>query len=173
MKAKMIFASMLLALSAGVASANDIQVNAGVIPTDPLNPWSDIFSHTSGAFTDTIDFTIPYPYLGSSANPLYLTLHGTLVTNIANLVYTVYSGTSAVNSAPIVSYSGDGTSYDLSLTASGPYHILVKGDVLGTNTKGSYALALVSSVPEADTYAMMLMGIGMLGYIARRRQQRG
>lgn len=173
MKAKMIFASILFALSAGVASANDIQVNAGVIPTDPLNPWSEIFNHTSGSFTDTIDFTIPYPYLSSSANPLYLTLHGTQVTNIASLVYTVYGGVSGSSGAAIVSYSGDGTSYDLPLTAAGPYHIEVQGLVSGSNTKGSYALALVSSVPEEQTYVMMLMGIGMMGYVARRRQRRG
>jgi hypothetical protein len=30
---------------------------------------------------------------------------------------------------------------------------------------------VVSSVPEPDTYAMMLAGLGMMGWIARRRKQ--
>jgi hypothetical protein len=59
------------------------------------------------------------------------------------------------------------------LTVAGVYHIVVSGFVTGTDTQGAYGLALVSAVPEPQTYAMMLLGIGMMGYVARRRQRRG
>lgn len=41
--------------------------------------------------------------------------------------------------------------------------------VLGTGT----ASAAVSAVPETSPYAMMLGGLGLLGFIARRRQKQG
>jgi hypothetical protein len=173
MKAKMIFASILLALSAGVASADDFQVNAGVIPTDPLHPYSHIFLHESGGFTDTIDFVIPNPALSSSANPLYLDLGGTLVTNISNLAYTVFGGTSALPGSPYGTFFGDNTTHSIAGLVAGSYHIIVSGFVSGTDTQGSYGVALVSAVPEPETYAMMLLGVGVLGFVARRRKQIG
>jgi len=36
----------------------------------------------------------------------------------------------------------------------------------------SFAVSTVTTaVPEAETYAMMLAGLGMVGFIARRRKQ--
>jgi len=32
-------------------------------------------------------------------------------------------------------------------------------------------VAAVAAVPEPETYAMMLAGLGLLGYMARRRKQ--
>lgn len=173
MKAKMIFASVLLALSAGVASADDQAWSAGVISTDPFHPSSHIFLHESGGFTDTINFVIPNPALGTSASPLYLNLNGTLVTNISSLSYSVYGGTSAVPGSLVGSYWGNNTSYSVPVSLAGAYHIIVTGSVAGTDAQGAYGLALVSAVPEPQTYAMMLLGIGMIGYAARRRQRRG
>ena len=40
---------------------------------------------------------------------------------------------------------------------------------LGTNGKLSY-VAAVAPVPEADTWAMMLLGLGFMGFVARRKQ---
>jgi len=35
------------------------------------------------------------------------------------------------------------------------------------------AIRLVSAIPEPETYALMLAGIGAIGFIARRRGKRG
>jgi hypothetical protein len=48
-------------------------------------------------------------------------------------------------------------------------------DVAGTSPSGSgsYGVAAVlTPVPEPETYAMMLAGLGLMGFIARRRKQR-
>ena len=47
--------------------------------------------------------------------------------------------------------------------------------ISGTSAfNGSYAGTLnVSAVPEPETYAMMLGGLGLLGFMARRRKQQG
>ena len=36
--------------------------------------------------------------------------------------------------------------------------------------KGSYTLAPISPVPEAETYAMFLAGLGVLGALALRKK---
>ena len=37
----------------------------------------------------------------------------------------------------------------------------------------SYTSTTIAAVPEPETYAMMLGGLGLLGFMARRRQRRG
>ena len=39
---------------------------------------------------------------------------------------------------------------------------------LGTN--GSLVYSTVAAVPEADTWAMMMLGLGFMGFVARRKQ---
>ncbi len=47
--------------------------------------------------------------------------------------------------------------------------------VNGNAVAGNYLFAadgnLVLAVPEAETYAMMLAGLGLVGFMARRRTQ--
>ncbi|NGZ84501.1 PEP-CTERM sorting domain-containing protein [Duganella sp. SAP-35] len=135
-------------------------------------PYGHIFLHEEGTFTDMIDFTIPAGSLGSSANPLNLALGGFDVFNIANLAYSVYGGTSEeIGGKWYGTYLGNNTSYDLPLGMGGAYHIVVNG-LVTTEQGGAYAVALVSGVPEPETYAMLLGGLGLMGVVARRRKSR-
>ena len=58
--------------------------------------------------------------------------------------------------------------------AAGTYTLQIKGSVTGA-FGGSYAGVLnlsnpvTSNVPETDTYAMMLAGLGLIGFAARRK----
>lgn len=171
MKVKKIVAASLLAMAAGFASADDIQIDAGAITTDVMNPYGHMFMHEVGMFTDTIDFTIPAGSLGSSANAIMLTLGNTNVFSITGLTYSVYGGTST-NAGPwYATYAGNNITSDLPLSMAGAYHIIVTGNADGT-MGGSYAISLVSSVPEPATYGMMLGGIALLAGYARSRKAR-
>jgi hypothetical protein len=167
----MILASMVMALSAGFASADDFAIDAGMITTDTMHPYGHIFTHEVGSFTDTIDFTIPYGSVGSSVNPLLLTLGGVNVYDITNLTYSVFGGVSGGNGQPYGTFLGDNTSHDVPLSLAGAYHILVTGYANGSSG-GAYGIALVSGVPEAETYTMLLGGIALLGVVARRRRNK-
>ncbi|NYE62145.1 hypothetical protein FHW58_003360 [Duganella sp. 1224] len=52
---------------------------------------------------------------------------------------------------------------------AGNYYLKVTGQVL-SKSGGSYAGSLnVTAVPEAETYAMLLAGLGMIGFVGRRK----
>lgn len=55
--------------------------------------------------------------------------------------------------------------------AAGNYYLQVNGNMAGT-TAGSFggALQMAAPVPEPETYGMMLGGLGLLGFLARRRK---
>ena len=75
-------------------------------------------------------------------------------------------------------------------TAAGPYHAFITGpngvgmtdlnslvslpggvvltEATGINNHGQ--VAVIGNIPEPETYAMLLAGLGLLGFIARRRK---
>lgn len=57
---------------------------------------------------------------------------------------------------------------------AGSYYWAVAGDAVGSNG-GVYLFAANTAavVPEPETYAMMLAGLGMIGFIGRRRLAKG
>lgn len=167
MKTKFAIAGLVSLLLSGAALANDISIDAGVLPISPLKPYSHVFIHDANAFTDTIDFVVSAGSLGSSANPLNLKFAGSDVYNIAGLSYALWGGTSAQNAVFYGQFSGDNTTFDIDLNP-GAYHVLVSGVANGSDG-GVYALALVSGVPEPETLAMMLAGLGLVGVVVRRR----
>lgn len=62
---------------------------------------------------------------------------------------------------------------EFALLTAGNYYVQVTGSVLGT-TGGSYGTTLsltpaVTAVPEAETYAMLLAGLGLVGFVGRRK----
>jgi hypothetical protein len=54
--------------------------------------------------------------------------------------------------------------------AADSYYLLVSGKVLAATPTGYGGSLTVSAVPEADAYAMLLAGLGVVGYLARRRR---
>ncbi|WP_269746271.1 FxDxF family PEP-CTERM protein [Janthinobacterium sp. CG_S6] len=74
----------------------------------------------------------------------------------------------------VVSGTGAGGGWNISSLAigSGDYTLEVIGDVTG-NLHGSYAGTLnVSAVPEPETYGMLLAGLGLVGFAARRKAKK-
>ncbi|GAB3458589.1 hypothetical protein GCM10027321_14450 [Massilia terrae] len=58
--------------------------------------------------------------------------------------------------------------------AAGNYYLKVSGNVVGTTAAsfGGATMMMAAPVPEPETYGMMLGGLGVLGFLARRRKQK-
>ena len=75
--------------------------------------------------------------------------------------YSIYIGVSWF--APV-----NNNTFTLSLS---PFTSVYHAGVNGTDAAVSYSSSFVSSVPEPESYALMLAGLGLMGAVARRRKQ--
>jgi len=84
---------------------------------------------------------------------------------------------------PSNSFASGGVNYTLeflgfgSITGSGfstvnQFHVL-EGATASTQLLGRVTSNIISPVPEPETYAMLLAGLGLIGFIARRKNQNG
>ncbi len=116
----------------------------------------------TGAFDDTYTFTL---------NPS--TTFNALVTGWWGINQTGFAAT--LNGAPLSfsATSTPGTSY-LSLnnvTGSSSYTLHIIGSADPSGSSYNVALNSVVAVPEPETFAMLLAGLGLIGMVARRRNK--
>lgn len=134
----------------------------------------------AGSFLDTYSFTLPtVDQLGSSAVANNLFLKNSVL-NISSGQVDLFQGVfgDATPDTLKLSYSFDGTSGDtthaLSGLAPGSYYYEVKGTATGSQG-GLYTLTSTftspSPVPEPETYGMLMAGLGLMGFIARRKSK--
>lgn len=161
MKLRSIAAASLLAL----ASASSFAVNLGTLD---LSSGSNSFGNTpiAGSFVDTISFTI----VASVFNAGIITVvNGTQNVDFTSIVLTGPAGTFSVpklTSDPVEVWATPAAGYTLT---AGTYTLTLTG----TNSAsiGSYSANLaVTPVPEPETYAMLLAGLGIVGLSMRRRR---
>src|SRR5471032_2178600 len=165
MKTKFVLANLALLAASGMASANDISIDAGVLPVNPATPYGHLFVHDASAFMDTIDFMVSTGSLGSSANSLNVEFRGLEVFDIQGLSYSVWGGTAAASTVWYGTFPGNNISYDIGLNLPGAYHPVVTGVADGLSG-GAYGVALISGVPEPEMLAMLLAGLGIVGVVA-------
>ena len=170
MKSKFIAGAAVLLLTAGSAFAG------------AALPEKDITSNIGflGKFTESFTWTVDNSYTGSFAN-LYVTgptenfsaLTLTLFGTNGSPVNSVNLGT--VDNSSLIANFVDNNQH--LLTAGQTYNVVVTGTAKNT---GSLALAgvyfsaatagPVTPVPEPETYAMLLAGLGLVGTMVRRRK---
>ena len=142
-----------------------------------LNPSASFASTVAGNFTDTWTFN-----LGSAS---------TVATSISNVAVTLGSfayggitgftallnGTTFLNLSSLRSNNGPVSTTTQVLAGgshvpAGLFTLNVSGNAgAGASYGGSIVAAPVSAVPEPETFAMLLAGLGLMGAIARRRNK--
>ena len=163
-----------LVLSSAAVHATDI--DWGLLADGDSRSSSQL--HSPGTFTDTFSFSIGASSLDASAAvALNLTL-GVPVYHISNGAYSLYGKGSdgAIGGGDDLSFGGwafGGTTGDSSHTvslATGDYYFAVSGLADGS-AGGTYVISTaIAPIPEPETYAMLLTGLGLMGFVLRRQQ---
>ena len=159
-------------LSFGIGSAN---ADVTVLPGTVSSIASIETNHIPGlgtVFNDEIQFSVTAGATQIIANAVTLDLPGFL--GIEPLTVTLYSGPNGDHSSPIgsVDQTTQGVSFGTGpfpLTlAPGIYHLDFDG--MTTEVNGGFYSVAIAAVPEPETYAMLLVGLGLIGFAARRRK---
>ncbi len=163
--------TMWLGLAAGTANAGVPTFSGWDGSADAGYNASFWNTGVASSFTDLFSFVIPADASGNGdANVISLTSRN--ITNVQLTAFTLFESLSGVFSTGVI--DGTGTEATLSFTGGqvpGSYTLTVAGYKINTALSGSYAGSLaISPVPEPETYAMLLAGLGLIGFSARRRK---
>lgn len=167
MHIKQIAAAAALAVSAFAASA----ASTDWLAHDPVEFGSGSGIGSGSSILDTFSFSL------GSASALTTTAVSNESANLDLTGATVFLYKGTVGSGSFVSGFGfDSTSITASVTplTAGLYYYLVSAAVGSGAVAGSYTLTSlvspVAPVPEPETYALMLAGLGAVGFMLRRRR---
>ena len=142
----------------------------GTIGSSPTVLAATIVGTPSLYFEEYPNFTISGLNLPSgSANTYYLSIFGVDVVEITNLTVEVWDSTHPLGSFQFATFTGNNTTTAFGTLADGQYHLDISGYLGDQANIGQYSIA-ISAVPEPETYAMLLAGLGLIGFSARRRR---
>jgi PEP-CTERM motif len=117
---------------------------------------TSVFDLTSGVFADPYTFTLSgLSDLVGDTNSSGITWFGVLL------------------QAPSLSYSALDTNPDDGFSFSNLSAATYSLTFLGAGTGGYGGFYTVTAVPEPETYALMLAGLGIVGFVAARRRAQG
>lgn len=129
------------------------------------------FSNVVGSFVDTYVFDLSEASQSVGTTVTFSLSLGNSSLALSNMTLTLMDGAMTVLGSDTQAASGNTLYIDTLLGVGTGYSFVVAGDVTGS-LGGSYAgLVAAVPVPEAETYAMMLAGLGLVGLMARRRRQ--
>lgn len=173
MQVKSVVLMGALALGAAGAQANTVDWNNHDVLEIGVN-------FVSGVFTDYFLFDIAPDALNVTSTAVANNLGNGFILNIDDGLYSVWSagadlgigGGDDVKLTADFSFDGQsGNGYHSVALNPGSYYYMVSGNGNGS-LGGSYMLtSTIAPVPEPESAAMLLAGLGMLGFLARRRRQ--
>jgi PEP-CTERM motif len=162
---RVIALTLWFGLAAGAANAGVPTISGWDGSTDTGYNASFWNTGVSNVFSDWISFSMPADSSGNSQSNV-ISLGGGGITFSAFNLYenAILIATGIVDtSSSYLSFSGG--------TTPGNYSLNIAGFKLNPSASASYAGNIsISPVPEPETYAMMLAGLGLLGFSIRRRK---
>ncbi|MXS82130.1 FxDxF family PEP-CTERM protein [Nitrosomonas oligotropha] len=158
----------VIALSFGLGIGT---ASAALTPPVFSPSWNAIFGNddvVTSTFSDVYPVTLPFDALSGGAS----------VTSGFNLLgFNVFIDSFALVDASTATLVASGIAGSTSVFSFGPlsavdnYQLLVEGHIIGPNNSGSYSGNFeISPVPEPETYAMLFVGLGLVGFSLFRRE---
>lgn len=175
MKHVQILAFALAAVMAGSAVA-DTTYNIGTLGTAPYTNVVNVSAgtpYTLGStnynFTDTYNFSVSNAFVAGTVVTIDLDL-GSIGYHISNLRLDLFNSGNTWLDGDMVSSAQDvAVSVNAPLIA-GNYYFTLRGLADGENTNAGIYTFTAAAIPEAKTYAMMLAGLGLIGFTVVRRR---
>ena len=123
----------------------------------------------SGTFTDVWTFNVAAPGASAAVSATNISFNGAGgITGFAGSLAMVALTPTSVPSPPVVVNVLSGFTGTL---APGAYTLNISGNAgAGASYGGNVVL---TPIPEPETYALMLAGLGVVGFMAARRRSRG
>ncbi|MBV7535958.1 FxDxF family PEP-CTERM protein [Duganella sp. sic0402] len=175
--AQAIIATLLLAGAAFSANAADASHATKVLTLNPAGGAANYTaSFASSLATSTFADTFSFRVSGTSLLAADVTATGISATSGLDLAaFAVYSSNGTLLYSAVQKSNGAIDNWKLNtknlILSAGNYYLQVNGTINGAGSlSGNIALRAVA-VPEADTYAMLLAGLGLVGAVARRRKR--
>jgi hypothetical protein len=164
--------AIVLATASAFAGAADFERSNNIVLVDGTSDFGPVESFSSSSldktFSDLFYFTIPGL---SSADSNISSISFGDTNGIDFSKFDLFKVGSPV-AAAVGSLDADSGLWVLSGTnlTAGSYFFQVEGTITTADAVSYSGNVLVSAVPEADTYAMLLAGLGLVGFVARRRK---
>lgn len=181
---KQLLAALALAGVFSSAQAATISLSGGDFPYDlganPTDENAYSVTHGVGSFTDIFTFTLTdlSNTISSAVSLLLPGLDGGDSSyEINNGTLSLFADTDANGAGGsdvllgTVAYGDANGVLSVNNVEAGAYYWAVAGDAVGTNGGVYLYSANTAPVPEPETYAMMLAGLGMLGFVGKRRMK--
>ena len=171
MKVKSMVAAVAIALTAFSSYANDTQ---DLLTITGSASFSSRLNDVTGSFTDIFNFNLVQPSLVSSSitNTSFI-----FTSSTSGLIgsFAAWLDSTPLSLSLVTTPIGGGTSFEFQLLsggtsmAYGSHTLTVSG--VRDSSGGSYGGSIYTApVPEPETVAMLLAGLGLVGTIARRRK---
>ena len=154
------------ALAAVGVAAQAATYDIGVLPVAPTT-FVQTVSVPAGSFMDTFSFVAPSGSGYSGTGAALSVDVGANILNINGLTVSLYDAGHNLLSTGTV---GESSAVTWSLLSGANYSFEVSGNAGGIGGGLYTFVATAALVPEPETLAMMLAGLGAVGFMARRRR---
>lgn len=172
MVAALVFATASLGSGAAFAQEDISQAPEALTLLDGSGFFGDSFAmdNESNTFSDQFTFTVTD--LPHNIDAIVSSISASASTGLDITGLAVYSeaGAQLASGTSLMTGMNDVWTLSADSLALGNYYLQVTGTMVSDTSAAFGGAVMLQPVPEPETYGMLLAGLGLVGWMARRRQ---